>query len=516
MRWWRPVRVHRAPVTRRRPNTVNKHRTHGKIPTAPHWESAAFRCKANTGTLIANRQFSRETAPVAWASRGHGSLASVHTRVYKEVPSLPPRGLTWWKGRPTPMTIQMTLSNGDSNQSKVPMVRPPPPPTTPTLPFLLCPTPVALHSYDPDVVSACGHGLPARRGGGGDPVTHATVFIGRSRCVTTVPSWPLACPPQAPTRLTMSDAPNFRPDPDRFLPQRLPQRVIDGHINYTCPDCPFRSRYTSVMVKHVRTHSGEKPFKCSHCDFRASQKYSVVRHEARHEPVGQAGPVLGKRRRLAHEIHSPRANDGIVLMGAGWGEVHASSDSEVSRSATPLRREVAPPPPPPAQTFPPHGPQGEHAVRVDGGSAEGVDGLAPPFRAGGGAFHGNIPGASVPPRDPVPHFPHPIPLSSMQEDPGVPLALGSHVFSMAQGHPQEHGCAADGTDGELGSGVSRPPPVHPELWLMSSDRRVAPLPAWAARCSLDFVLQAFGGRYTRSHLLDGTEDSVQFRLQVWS
>lgn len=84
-------------------------------------------------------------------------------------------------------------------------------------------------------------------------------------------------------------------DPSRFMPQRMPRKVIDGSLHYLCPDCPFHTRYTSVIVKHVRTHSGEKPFKCMYCNFRASQKYSVLRHESRHISANPRGKdLLGK------------------------------------------------------------------------------------------------------------------------------------------------------------------------------------------------------------------------------
>ncbi|KAK4326091.1 hypothetical protein Pmani_003346 [Petrolisthes manimaculis] len=47
---------------------------------------------------------------------------------------------------------------------------------------------------------------------------------------------------------------------------------------HRCPFCAYSSVYQNNLTKHVRTHTGEKPFVCALCPFRTSQNSSLKRH----------------------------------------------------------------------------------------------------------------------------------------------------------------------------------------------------------------------------------------------
>lgn len=61
--------------------------------------------------------------------------------------------------------------------------------------------------------------------------------------------------------------------------------AVGASNNYGFDDrgtsCSHCGRYFLRMVdliRHVRTHTGEKPFACPYCDFRSAQSGNVYRH----------------------------------------------------------------------------------------------------------------------------------------------------------------------------------------------------------------------------------------------
>ena len=51
---------------------------------------------------------------------------------------------------------------------------------------------------------------------------------------------------------------------------------------YNCPQCDYQCKKMDNMKKHVRIHSGEKPYVCTICQYRTAQRCNLNTHMKKH------------------------------------------------------------------------------------------------------------------------------------------------------------------------------------------------------------------------------------------
>ena len=67
-------------------------------------------------------------------------------------------------------------------------------------------------------------------------------------------------------------------------------RLRNGQV--TCAFCLRRFWSAEDLRRHMRTHSGERPFSCRHCGRRFTLKHSMLRHQRKHRGDAAAAAAV--------------------------------------------------------------------------------------------------------------------------------------------------------------------------------------------------------------------------------
>ena len=86
-----------------------------------------------------------------------------------------------------------------------------------------------------------------------------------------------------PLGLLMDQLTGQTSQPFRLAPEGL-RSLKDGKPveGKTCPFCPYTTARNDNLKKHIRIHTGEKPYVCPHCPFSCAQQQNLKSHMRKH------------------------------------------------------------------------------------------------------------------------------------------------------------------------------------------------------------------------------------------
>lgn len=114
---------------------------------------------------------------------------------------------------------------------------------------------------------------------------------------TTVSSLSPGVPPSSAGSPTES-----KPDTQEGTPKQKRERKPQRPGKYVCTYCGRACAKPSVLQKHIRSHTGERPYPCAPCGFSFKTKSNLYKHRKSHTHRVKAGLALGEPRSLEEQV----------------------------------------------------------------------------------------------------------------------------------------------------------------------------------------------------------------------
>ena len=99
---------------------------------------------------------------------------------------------------------------------------------------------------------------------------------------------------------------SFRAKERKYIIGRHSRRVHAKQRLHSCSICSKRFFDNMTVINHMRTHTGERPFKCPFCDYAAARDCNVLRHvRVCHQDKVQTFKSIGKSTKTGKQALAP-------------------------------------------------------------------------------------------------------------------------------------------------------------------------------------------------------------------
>ncbi|XP_013779700.1 uncharacterized protein LOC106464137 [Limulus polyphemus] len=101
----------------------------------------------------------------------------------------------------------------------------------------------------------------------------------------------------------------------------------------TCVVCGYKSKWMSELEKHLRVHSGEKPFLCCYCRYQTKWKGDLTRHLKKYHPNKPEMPFF--KQKLVPKIKIKMAKSSLPVINS-----HMSNGSVKYKVSVPVKKDI--------------------------------------------------------------------------------------------------------------------------------------------------------------------------------